>query len=78
MGLAFRTRRRRGLNNEQTQFPHLLRLQTMTRPSGLPRRVHPHTLRHSDASHLLQSSDKLRAVPDRSRAGQRMRDLRRC
>ena len=88
VGLAFCTRRRRGLNNEQTQFPHLLRLrlsvrlsmrlQTMARQSGLPTRVHPHTLRHSDASHLLQSSDKLRAVPDRSRAGQRMRDLRRC
>ena len=66
MGLAFRTGRRRGLNNEQTQFPHLLRLrlQTMARQSGLPTRVHPHTLRPSDASHLLQSSGKLRAVPE--------------
>ena len=66
MGLAFRTGRRRGLNNEQTQFPHLLRLrlQTMARQSGLPTRVHPHMLRHSYASHLLQSSGDLRAVQE--------------
>ena len=32
--------------------------------SGLPQRVHPHMLRHSFASHLLQSSGDLRAVQE--------------
>ncbi|RIX48524.1 MAG: tyrosine recombinase XerC [Rhodocyclales bacterium GT-UBC] len=31
---------------------------------GLPRHVHPHMLRHSFASHVLQSSGDLRAVQD--------------
>ena len=41
-----------------------LRLQTMATQSGLPTRVHPHMLRHSYASHLLQSSGDLRAVQE--------------
>jgi integrase/recombinase XerC len=31
---------------------------------GLPRHVHPHMLRHSFASHVLQSSGDLRAVQE--------------
>jgi integrase/recombinase XerC len=34
------------------------------RRQGLPRHVHPHMLRHSFASHLLQSSGDLRAVQE--------------
>jgi integrase/recombinase XerC len=41
-----------------------LRLQAQALLSGLPTRVHPHMLRHSYASHLLQSSGDLRAVQE--------------
>ncbi len=40
------------------------RLQTLALQAGLPTRVHPHMLRHSFASHLLQSSGDLRAVQE--------------
>jgi integrase/recombinase XerC len=32
--------------------------------AGMPTQVHPHMLRHSFASHLLQSSGDLRAVQE--------------
>ena len=41
-----------------------LRLQAQAQQSGLPTSVHPHMLRHSYASHLLQSSGDLRAVQE--------------
>jgi integrase/recombinase XerC len=40
------------------------RLEQRARAAGLPTRVHPHMLRHSFASHLLQSSGDLRAVQE--------------
>jgi integrase/recombinase XerC len=40
------------------------RLAAWARRRGLPERVHPHMLRHSFASHLLQSSQDLRAVQE--------------
>lgn len=40
------------------------RLKTLALQAGLPTRVHPHMLRHSFASHLLQSSGDLRAVQE--------------
>ncbi len=40
------------------------RLQAQAAQAGLPTRVHPHMLRHSYASHLLQSSGDLRAVQE--------------
>ena len=40
------------------------RLAAWARASGLGEHVHPHMLRHSFASHLLQSSQDLRAVQE--------------
>ncbi len=40
------------------------RLQAQAARSGLPTKVHPHMLRHSFASHVLQSSGDLRAVQE--------------
>ncbi len=39
-------------------------LSQWARRSGLPQHVHPHMLRHSFATHLLQSSGDLRAVQE--------------
>jgi integrase/recombinase XerC len=40
------------------------RLKQLGQDAGLPTHVHPHMLRHSFASHLLQSSSDLRAVQE--------------
>jgi len=40
------------------------RLARLARERGIPAEVHPHVLRHSFASHLLQSSGDLRAVQE--------------
>ncbi|HET8871710.1 MAG TPA: tyrosine recombinase XerC, partial [Aquabacterium sp.] len=40
------------------------RLKQIGQQAGLPTHVHPHMLRHSFASHLLQSSGDLRAVQE--------------
>jgi len=40
------------------------RLGALARAQGLPGRLHPHMLRHSFASHMLQSSQDLRAVQE--------------
>lgn len=41
-----------------------LRLKSHAIALGLPVNVHPHVLRHSFASHILQSSGDLRAVQE--------------
>jgi len=40
------------------------RVALQARQQGMPRHVHPHMLRHSFASHLLESSGDLRAVQE--------------
>jgi integrase/recombinase XerC len=40
------------------------RLRQWAQKQGLPTRVHPHMLRHSFASHILESSGDLRAVQE--------------
>jgi len=40
------------------------RVKNMARRQGVPGDIHPHTLRHSFASHLLESSGDLRAVQE--------------
>lgn len=41
-----------------------LRLQRWGKKNGLPEHLHPHMLRHSFASHLLESSQDIRAVQE--------------
>jgi integrase/recombinase XerC len=41
-----------------------LRLQQHGQRQGLPQRIHPHQLRHSFATHMLQGSGDLRAVQE--------------
>jgi integrase/recombinase XerC len=52
------------LGSRLTANPLRARLQAQARQAGLPTKVHPHMLRHSYASHLLQSSGDLRAVQE--------------
>jgi integrase/recombinase XerC len=53
---------RRGTRLSPSQVRSRLRLLALQ--AGLPTHVHPHMLRHSFASHLLQSSGDLRAVQE--------------
>jgi integrase/recombinase XerC len=52
----------RGTRLTPNQLRNRLRAQALQ--AGLPTQVHPHMLRHSFASHLLQSSGDLRAVQE--------------
>ncbi len=60
VGAVFVGRHGRPLGGRAIQ----LRLAHWGRVLGLDRRIHPHLLRHSAASHLLESSGDLRAVQE--------------
>ena len=53
---------RRGTRLTPSQVRSRLKAQALA--AGLPTHVHPHMLRHSFASHVLQSSGDLRAVQE--------------
>jgi integrase/recombinase XerC len=53
---------RRGTRLTASQVRSRLTAQALA--AGLPTHVHPHMLRHSFASHVLQSSGDLRAVQE--------------
>ncbi len=54
-----------GPRGARLQAPQIrLRLKQRALAAGMPTHVHPHMLRHSFASHLLQSSGDLRAVQE--------------
>lgn len=41
-----------------------LRMKTLARQQGIPKPIHPHLMRHTFASHMLESSGDLRAVQE--------------
>ncbi|WP_197409265.1 MULTISPECIES: tyrosine recombinase XerC [Microbulbifer] len=59
-GAVFTSLKGRRLGNRAVQT----RLAHWARASGAEQRVHPHMLRHSFASHMLESSSDLRAVQE--------------
>ena len=57
---VFTTRQGRRLSARTVQD----RVRRLAQRQGIPGSIHPHTLRHSFASHLLESSGDLRAVQE--------------
>jgi len=57
---VFRGRRGAPINPRTIQ----LRMNTLALQQGIPKHIHPHLLRHTFASHMLESSGDLRAVQE--------------
>ena len=58
--ILFLTKQTRALSQRAVQY----RLKFWAKKQGISENIHPHLLRHSFASHLLQSSQDLRAVQE--------------
>ncbi len=58
--ILFLTKQTKGLSQRAIQY----RLKFWAKKQGISENIHPHLLRHSFASHLLQSSQDLRAVQE--------------
>ena len=58
--ILFLTKQTKGLTQRAIQY----RLKFWAKKQGISENIHPHLLRHSFASHLLQSSQDLRAVQE--------------
>ena len=59
-GPVFRGRGNAPINPRTVQ----LRMKTLALQQGIPKHIHPHLLRHTFASHMLESSGDLRAVQE--------------
>jgi len=59
-GPVFRGRGNAPVNPRTVQ----LRMKTLALQQGIPKHIHPHLLRHTFASHMLESSGDLRAVQE--------------
>jgi len=59
-GPVFRGRGGAPINPRTVQ----LRMKTLALQQGMPKHIHPHLLRHTFASHMLESSGDLRAVQE--------------
>ncbi|MHB1059601.1 MAG: tyrosine recombinase XerC [Rhodanobacter sp.] len=59
-GPVFRGRGGAAINPRTIQ----LRMKTLALQQGIPKHIHPHLLRHTFASHMLESSGDLRAVQE--------------
>jgi integrase/recombinase XerC len=59
-GPVFRGRAGAPINPRTVQ----LRMNTLALQQGIPKHIHPHLLRHTFASHMLESSGDLRAVQE--------------
>ena len=59
-GPVFRGRGNAAINPRTVQ----LRMKTLALQQGIPKHIHPHLLRHTFASHMLESSGDLRAVQE--------------
>ena len=59
-GPVFRGRAGAAINPRTVQ----LRMQALALQQGIPKHIHPHLLRHTFASHMLESSGDLRAVQE--------------